>query len=154
LKQVSQIVLGPILIHQATPVPEIERETTRSPTPSSPNLLDSLPGRQSTSIITDTNATELYSNPDLFFSSKVDLTGRIFSLPPSVGTGMKTFQMFQAGDNNRNTIVTYDSSTPTIMNEDDCVRVIGNNAGSIDFSNMFGGIVTGVVIRADSVEKV
>ncbi|HKG86687.1 MAG TPA: hypothetical protein VKA95_00060, partial [Nitrososphaeraceae archaeon] len=56
------------------------------------------------------------------------------------------FQMFQAGDNNRNTIVTYDSSTPAILNEDDCVRAIGNNRGSIEFSNMFGATITGVVV--------
>jgi hypothetical protein len=50
--------------------------------------------------------------------------------------------------------VSYSSSTPTMLTEDDCVRVIGNNGGSIEFSNMFGATITGVIITADSVERV
>ena len=84
----------------------------------------------------------------------MDLTGQIFNFPPNGVTGTKALQIYQAGNSDRNTIVTYSSNTSVILNEEDCVRVIGNNRGSIEFSNMFGGTVVSVLIDADSVEKV
>jgi hypothetical protein len=125
-----------------------------SPGPGLESLIDTLVGGQSITVITDTNATELYSNPDLLFNSKVDITGQIFNFPPSGVTGTRALQMYQAGNNDRNTIVTYSISSPPQLSEDDSVRVVGNNGGSIEFSNMFGATIEGVLVNADLVEKV
>ena len=49
--------------------------------------------------------------------------GQIFNLPPLGGSSGNTLQMYQKGDTNRNTIVSY--SSPIQLTKDDCVRVIG-----------------------------
>ncbi|MDN5847099.1 MAG: tetratricopeptide repeat protein [Candidatus Nitrosocosmicus sp.] len=102
--------------------------------------------------ITDSEALSYFSNPSSFVNKKVNFTGQILTVPQPDGSGKFLLQMYQGGDENRNTMVS--SSTPIQFNENECIRVIGISQPIIEYQNAFGAKLTSASILADSIQKV
>lgn len=102
--------------------------------------------------ITDAEAASYFSNPSGFVNKKVNFTGQILTIPPPDNSGKFLLQMYQGGDDNRNTIVS--SSSPIQLAEKDCVRVIGTSQPIIEYQNAFGAKLTSASISVDLIQKV
>ena len=55
---------------------------------------------------TDSDFNTLYSNPDSYVGSNVNITGKIFNFPPSAITSLRALQMYQGGNIHTNVICT------------------------------------------------
>lgn len=102
--------------------------------------------------ITDSEAASYFSNPSSFVNKKVNFTGQILTVPTPDGSGKFMLQMYQGGDDNRNTIVS--SLSPIQFVENECIRVIGTSQSIIEYQNAFGAKLTSASIIADSIQKV
>lgn len=83
---------------------------------------------QEQTFFTDSNASKLFENPDLFKGSKVSLSGRIFSLEAGQKDGI---QMWQGGKSNldRNALIYSQDVNFEDFIRDDCVMIGGINTG-------------------------
>jgi hypothetical protein len=95
----------------------------------------------------------LYSSPNSYEGSKVNITGKIFSIPPSGTSNSKTIQIRQGGNSDTNILVFYRDSGSQLINND-CVRVSGSSGKQMEYKNLFGATLTAATIYANSVEKV
>jgi tetratricopeptide (TPR) repeat protein len=102
-------------------------------------------------VLTDSDALEYYLNPTGFINKNVNFTGKILNLiPPTADT--LGLQMHQAGDLNRNTLVTY--TTPMQLLKDDCIRVFGISEPLMKYQNVFGVELSAAAIKANSIERI
>ena len=102
--------------------------------------------------LTDSYATDYYSNPSGYVNKQVEFSGKILSSLPSNSSGANTLQMYQAGDTNRNTVVFH--TFPIQLFKDDCVRITGISQPPIEYETMFGATLTAAAINADSITKI
>jgi hypothetical protein len=59
----------------------------------------------------DSDFVTLYSNPDSYLGSNVNITGKIFNFSPSGTAELKGLQIYQAGNRERNVVVFYKGNT-------------------------------------------
>lgn len=99
---------------------------------------------------TNDNYAMLFSNPDKYKGSKVDVVGKIFT-SPEYDEGFVGFQMFADPANGEwNTIVGYYGEISVA--EGDIVKVKGEVIGEFEGENAMGGTIRAVNIMATSIE--
>ncbi len=103
--------------------------------------------------LTDSDTIAFYSNPSGYVNKKVEFTGQVKALLHPHIEGVHTFQMYQAGDINRNTLVSY-TIDPIYLREGDCVKVIGLTQPPVQYEDFFKGVHTAFAIKAESVTKI
>lgn len=106
-----------------------------------------------TNAFTDSNFSTLYSSPNSYVGSKVNVTGKIYSIPPTGTTDLKAIQMHQGGNRDTNVLASY-KDNGIQFSDDNCVRVTGTNDKQTEYRNLFGVTLTAATIRANSVEKI
>jgi hypothetical protein len=102
----------------------------------------------------DSDFATLYSSPDSYVDSKVNITGKIFNFPPSGIRELKALQMYQAGNTGRNVVVFYKGNGSSQLSENDCVSVVGTSSKQQQYANTFGATLSAAIINANSVEKI
>jgi hypothetical protein len=102
----------------------------------------------------DSNFNEFYSNPSSYVGSKVNITGKIFNIPPIGTSDSKVIQIHHSNNPSANVVVFFNNNVGGILNVDDCVRITGTADKPQEFTNPFGAAIISPALNADSVEKV
>lgn len=102
---------------------------------------------------TDYDFNTWYSNPSSYIGTTVNITGKIFNVPPIGIAGVRSIQIHHGGDINTNILVFF-RGTETIFSVNDCVRIVGTSDKPQEFTNSFGAVLTTPSINAHQVEKI
>jgi hypothetical protein len=102
---------------------------------------------------TDSNFDTLYADPNAYVNSQVNITAKVFNLPSSDVGGKKVLQVYQGGNSDTNVVVGY-NYTGVRFDTQDCVRIVGTTGDTISYRTLFGGNLTALPIKAQSIEKI
>lgn len=101
----------------------------------------------------DSNFDTLYANPSAYVNSQVNITAKVYNLPSSQVGDKKVLQVYQGGHSDTNVLIGY-NYTGIRFDTQDCVRIIGITGDTVSYRTLFGGNLTALQIRAQSVEKI
>jgi hypothetical protein len=102
---------------------------------------------------TDSNFDTLYANPGAYANSQANITAKVFSLPSSDVGSKKVLQVYQGGNSDTNVLVGY-NYTGVRFDTQHCVRIVGITGDTVSYRTLFGGNLTALPIKAQSVKKI
>ena len=103
--------------------------------------------------LTESEISQMYTEPKKFKGRSVTLYGKIFSEPENDSKGV-SFHMYASPDDyERNTVIEYKNPSAELKSGD-YVKVVGTVYGEIKGTNLFGGSLSAPKITASSVEVV
>ena len=101
--------------------------------------------------VSDTEVDMVYGNPDVYIGKNIKISGQIFTQPQNDGSTIY-FQMWQDPINAENNTIVSVANQDLDMQNGDYVIVYGEIYGTYYGENAFGGMVTGLQIKANNVE--
>lgn len=102
---------------------------------------------------TRSNYAQLVNTPKKFKGAHVDISGKVFNIPPSGAKHVTAIQLYMDPDNyDWNTLVEFPTSLATVTNGD-YVHVVGTVQGSYTYKTLGGGSDTAVLIIGTAVSE-
>lgn len=108
--------------------------------------------KESEDYLTESEITEMYTNPNKYEGRKIKVTGKVFQEPEVDGDSI-VFQMWADAINSDLNTIVY-AKTDIKLSVDDYVRIDGVVGETFKGENAFGGSVTAPTIKATKIEKV